>query len=513
MKALLDTNIVIHRENQIASNYSIGHLFRWLDKLQISKVIHPKTIEEIRRYQHPHRRSALEVKLNAYEQLEEATRPSAKFLSLLPDPANENDQVDNALLYEVYEGYVDLLITEDKKLRAKSRLLGIEDRVRSIESIIGSFSEEHPELIEYKMLAVELRQFRQINLNDPFFDSFRHDYAEFDQWFRSKSTEYAYVCMNQDGSVLGFLYLKTEDRSEDYRDICPAFAPAKRLKVGTLKVESTGFRLGERFLQLIFDNALMRQVDGVYLTIVPDSPDRPEIAELVRLIESWGFRLHGEKVSANGKERVFVKPMKSYDDESSIKENYPNLKFYGRKKRFLPIFPQFHTNLFPDAILRNENPRDYASNVGFRYALQKMYITWSPLRDTRIGDYVLVYRTGSNPGKKGYESVVSTLGVITDLKGGFRDWEDFQKYCSNRTVFTEDDLRGFWSDQSHRRHMTVVSFIYVRRLSKRPILKDLWENGIVPPPSGPRTFQELSDDDFLRVLDWAETSIQFVDEV
>ena len=30
MRALLDTNIIIHRENKRVSNYSIGHLFRWL---------------------------------------------------------------------------------------------------------------------------------------------------------------------------------------------------------------------------------------------------------------------------------------------------------------------------------------------------------------------------------------------------------------------------------------------------------------------------------------------------
>lgn len=34
MRALLDTNIIIHRENKRVSNYSIGHLFQWLDKLK-----------------------------------------------------------------------------------------------------------------------------------------------------------------------------------------------------------------------------------------------------------------------------------------------------------------------------------------------------------------------------------------------------------------------------------------------------------------------------------------------
>ena len=45
MRALLDTNIIIHRENKKVTNYSIGHLFRWLDKLKYDKVIHPYSVE------------------------------------------------------------------------------------------------------------------------------------------------------------------------------------------------------------------------------------------------------------------------------------------------------------------------------------------------------------------------------------------------------------------------------------------------------------------------------------
>ena len=44
MRILLDTNIVIHRENKRVSNYSIGDLFRWIDRLKYDKVIHPYTI-------------------------------------------------------------------------------------------------------------------------------------------------------------------------------------------------------------------------------------------------------------------------------------------------------------------------------------------------------------------------------------------------------------------------------------------------------------------------------------
>ena len=49
MKALLDTNIVIHREASRILNVDIGVLFRWLDKGKYTKCVHPITVEEIKK--------------------------------------------------------------------------------------------------------------------------------------------------------------------------------------------------------------------------------------------------------------------------------------------------------------------------------------------------------------------------------------------------------------------------------------------------------------------------------
>lgn len=67
MRALLDTNIIIHRENKRVSNYSIGHLFQWLDKLKYDKVIHPYSIQEIQKYQDPETLEVMSVKLDSYQ--------------------------------------------------------------------------------------------------------------------------------------------------------------------------------------------------------------------------------------------------------------------------------------------------------------------------------------------------------------------------------------------------------------------------------------------------------------
>lgn len=92
MRALLDTNIVIHRENKRASNYSVGHLYRWLDRLKYDKVIHPYSISEIEKYKDSEAQEALEVKLNSYNVIRTVIDPPENFLQLIGIPEKtEND--------------------------------------------------------------------------------------------------------------------------------------------------------------------------------------------------------------------------------------------------------------------------------------------------------------------------------------------------------------------------------------------------------------------------------------
>ena len=128
MRALLDTNIIIHRENKRVSNYSIGHLYRWLDKLKFDKVVHPYSIEEIKKYKDPETQEAIAVKLESYEVIKTIKEPDDSFLNAIGIPEkSENDKIDDCLLYEVYLGRVDILITEDRRLRNKAEKIGLKD--------------------------------------------------------------------------------------------------------------------------------------------------------------------------------------------------------------------------------------------------------------------------------------------------------------------------------------------------------------------------------------------------
>jgi hypothetical protein len=80
-----------------------------------------------------------------------------------------------------------------------------------------------------------------------------------------------YVCYS-DNNLTAFLFIKIENEDENYSEINPAFAKKKRLKIGTLKVSGNGYKIGERFLKTIFDNANQYKVDEIYVTIFNKRP-------------------------------------------------------------------------------------------------------------------------------------------------------------------------------------------------------------------------------------------------
>jgi predicted nucleic acid-binding protein len=268
MKVLLDTNIIIHRETDRVIHEDIGKLFNWLDKIKADKYIQPVTEREINELKDKQQKKTFNIKLESYTKLvtKEQLDNEVKKITDKYDN-NDNDENDSLLLNEVYIGTVDCLITEDKKIHKKANDLGISDKVFTIEQFIEKSATEHPDLLDYKVLSVQKSYFGQENLNDIFFNAFKEDYPEFESWFRKKSNEPIYVSKNEIGNILAFLYLKVEGVNENYSDIEPVFKPKKRLKIGTFKVALNGFRLGERFLKIIFDNALKQKVEEIYVTI------------------------------------------------------------------------------------------------------------------------------------------------------------------------------------------------------------------------------------------------------
>jgi len=500
MKILLDTNIIIHREASKVINQDIGILFNWIDKLKYSKYIHPATIEELNRNKDPQTVATMAIKIQSYNLIRNLA-PDSDTLEKVSKKIDTvaNDENDTKILNEVFCNRIDILISEDKKIHTKAQLLGIEDKVFKIDQFLEKVTAENPDLVDYKVLAVKKVDFAQVDLQDTFFDSFREDYIGFDKWFNKKADEIAYVCYSNE-ILSAFLYIKVEDENENYSDVEPSLKKKKRLKIGTFKVTSNGFKIGERFLKIIFDNSLQYNVSEIYVTIFDK---RPEQIRLISLLEEWGFIYHGNKTTANGIEKVFTK---DFDRTQVINLLEPKKTFPfispDSKIYIVPIYQDYHTELFPDSILRTESPKNFTENEPHRNALSKVYISRSHMRNLSPSDIIVFYRTGDE-GNAINTGVVTTYGIVESLIDNISSETEFIQLCRKRSVFTDIQLKEHWNYYKTNKPF-IVNFIYAYSFRKRPNLRWLNDNGIIPNVLDmPRGFREISREHFYKIANYS----------
>ncbi len=501
-KILLDTNIVIHRETERIINPEIGKLFNLLDKIKAEKYIHPITKGEINKLKDKEKKETFNIKLDAYNELitQSYLEKNVSLLSQKYDK-NENDKNDTLLLYEVYRGSVDYLITEDKKIHQKAKELGIEDKIYTIEQFIEKVNLEYPDFADYKVLSVSKSYFGKINLSDDFFDSFKEDYPEFEKWFKKKSNEQIYISTAEEGKIVAFLYLKVEYSNENYSDINPIL-PSKnrRLKIGTFKVALNGYRLGERFLKIIFDNAIIQQVDEIYVTIFDK---RDEQKRLINLLEEWGFYKWGAKQSTG--ELVYVRDFSKNFNIQNPKLTYPYISLKENNKVFIiPIWPDYHTELLPDSILRTESPEDFKENQPHRNALLKTYISRSINRNINKGDIILFYRTAEKDKSANYSALITTIGIVQEVIDNIKNEEDFIQKASKRSIFNKEKLKEWWNYKPTIKPF-LINFLHVYSLTmeqrSKLIRKRLLELGILSGEENElRGLKEITKENIITII-------------
>ncbi|WP_082709974.1 GNAT family N-acetyltransferase [Burkholderia sp. TSV86] len=309
-------------------------------------------------------------------------------------------------------------------------------------------------------MNLEYKKFADISLSDPFFDSLKADYIEFEDWFKRKADNQAYVFYSEDGTLDGFLYLKEENG--EVTDVTPPLPLGRRLKVGTFKINAHGTKLGERFVKKIFDSAISRNCKDLYLTVFPKHKG------LIQLIEKYGFVRTGVKTTHNGTEDVYRKILE-WNGENTV-SNYPLVRL-NHKCYILALKPIWHTRLLPDSILRNEN-QDIVQDLSHTNSIRKVYLT--NMRGTdglRPRDVIVIYRT-SPDGNAEYRSVATSVCVVQKVShiSQFHSLNDFIEYCAPFSVFTESELKKFYATKEYP---TIIKFTYNIALPKRPNRKAL----------------------------------------
>lgn len=340
------------------------------------------------------------------------------------------------------------------------------------------------------MPNIERKLFREVDLADPFFDSLKGAYAEFSDWFLRKAAEEAYVLMAEDGSVQGFLYLKVEHGP--VVDIDPPLNAHRVVKVGTFKINAHGTRLGERFVKKVFDHALEVDSRHIYVTVFPNH------VPLIALLERYGFMRYGIKDGPNGQEYVYLKDLSRLQNDTVL--DYPVIDARGKQKWLLSIYPNFHTRLFPDSILRTEDAR-IVNDISETNSISKVYVAWMDgMTAIAPGDIIVIYRTAAEQGRAWHTSVATSLCVVTESRQrvSFRDEAEFVEYCRRGSVFADNELVELYRRQS-RNPVVVVRMTYNVAFARRPNMQRLVDDfGLAR--RGYWGFRALEDGQFRRIV-------------
>lgn len=461
MKVLLGADVIISAKDTSQDFASIGWLFQWLDKLKIKKCIDFPTCTVLSHF--GNFRNQL---LKSFEIIPKVYRKNPLHLSILSNYKYPNNGLIQsfpsinadaliAQLAVLEAGDADFLITDNPCLHTLSRQLNIDDRVYYVSEFVDKCAIENREADQSKGLIVEETTLSQLNINDSFFDSFRKDYENYDEWFQRKATDKVFVSIRK-GKVIALLKLKIENKQSEFDDIKPQIIKKKLLKVSSFKIEPNRTKLAERFFRIIFNVASYERVDGIYVTLFDNTEQK---RRLMRLFEKWGFYLWGNKKNSSEivlyrdftKDYNFKCPQKSFPFHSGCRGAY-----------LVPI-----DSTYANALL--------GLNLGFnqlhdiepyKNAISKILITYNLKHRIETGALILFVSEIQNK-----KSIVG-VGIVLDIHKDITDEPTFLRICRKRSIFDDNRLKICWNRQTEDRKLSTIEFLYVTQLSNETFTED-----------------------------------------
>ena len=434
MNILLDTNIIIPLED---TSRVLDTSFAELRRLAVEQhhclYVHPMQLADINRDKDQERKKIVLSRINQYSKIDNPPVLSDEECAALGlSNSNDNDKVDNNVLFALYRGAVHLLVTNDEGIHKKASKIGIQDKVYRIEQFLDFLRKYSNTSISYSYTGVQDRYMYEIDKKQPFFDSLRQAYDGFDNWYQ-KSAEQQRKCWcieDDNGHVAAICIYKLEkdEKLTDEGNVVNGTI----LKLCTFKVDAQarGKKLGERLLYIAFDYCVKNDIDWVYLHTFGD-----EQKTLVGLCEDYGFYNLGKYKQDD----VYIKPMKlqkgEFDSLDSLIRYYPYFQDdYVVQKFIVPIQPKYHEDLFPDfSNLKGslfESDQNLYSCQG--NTIKKAYLCHSKIKSIKKGDVLLFYRSHDRKS-------IQCMGVVEDVF--FSECiEEVLPLISKRTVYTYADL-------------------------------------------------------------------------
>lgn len=430
MKILIDTNVFIPLEPSSVDDIEClspdaAHLFQVIQQEGHVIFLHPKSRVDIARDQNTDRRRLRLLAFDKYPQLA-CAEPYQDFWNRISRAdANSNDDVDNYLLFSVFNNAVDFLVTEDRGIHRKARRLGIDSRVsrifdatRMIERLVAS---------ETPYPAVEKKKAYELNLADPFFNSLRNDYDGFNAWFENTCQRGHRDCfvIELADKLSGICVFKSEDSGEHG-------LTGRVLKACTFKVadHARGLRFGELLLKALLFHAYADNIDWVYVTAFPANEP------VCVFFDGNGFTELQDQTTPLG-EAVFAKKITPSEGDLCLLPHEYHLQFgpkfiHPAAKPFLvPIQPHYHDMLFPEL---TRQLGLFETHQPFGNGITKAYLCHSSTTHLNSGDLLFFYRSIE-------AQSIQAIGVVDEWIRT-DDSAAIAAFVGKRTVYSQVDIEA-----------------------------------------------------------------------
>lgn len=483
---LLDTNIIIYREDNDIIKKDIQELSKILYKENFKLYVHENSFKDINNDKDSERKRIISSKMNTYQILKTKYnfKDDEEFLRVIGYKENSHDFVDNSLLYSIFKGECTFLITNDNGIHKKAKKLdtieaNFSERIFNTHELINNFKEYTP---KYPYI-IEKTTMDYLNINDPIFDKLKRDYEEFEDWFKSKQSEkrecLVYNKLDKSHGAL-LIYKKEEETIPLNNKILPI---KNRIKIATMIVTSEGYKIGEFLLKWIIDYALKNNIDELYLTHFEEKDD-----SLINLITEYGFKLEGK--NSRG-EVVYTKTINkiqiTQNIENAIQQNSPleiAKKYYPYfydgsdvKKFIVPIREEYHEKLF---LSKPEQTALFGHITISNNTIKKAYLSKARI-NVNEGDILLFYETP----KKG----ISQIGIVESSNKDL-NIENINKTVGKRSVYSQDELKSFEGKN------LVILFIHTKEFDKISY-ETLKKEGIIK--GAPQSIQSLNNENYLKL--------------
>lgn len=389
-------------------------------------------------------------------------------------PLSRNDTVDLAMIAALDNNAVDLLVTEDRRLRDHAEAADLGTRTLSILGAIEYLKKLFGEPVE--LPTVHRRLAYELGVEDPVFESLREDYADFDEWWAKVSGEHR-ACLTIEsagGEIEALAVLKLEETK-------PYGLAGRVLKICTFKVAASaeGAKRGELVLKALFHYASELDADTIYVTVFEHH------VGLIHLLGLFGFEPLEERSDRD--ELVMVKSRRIPADTSG----YSALEFnrlFGpgavlvERAFVIPIQPHWHDILIPEARIQGRLfGEDPSGN-----AILKAYLSNSSITRLLPGDLVAFYRSHDR-------QAATVIGVVEETLRS-QDPTELRRFVGPRTVYSDSDIASLCGT----REVLAILFRQDRCLSSEWPLSLLQENHVVS--AAPQSIQQVSNEEGLKWL-------------